>query len=60
MQGTDFNSAEALGIIGFLRKESSLTPYNQFRRNKVNSAIFCTYVLVLHEFVIPSTSKDLL
>ena len=37
-----------------------MTTYNHFRRYKHKTAIFLTFMLVLHEFLIPSTSKNLL
>ena len=56
----DLDSAEALEVVGFKLKERALTTYNQFRRDKGKNATFFSFILVLRDFLIPTTSKDLL
>ena len=54
------DSAEALEVVRFQLKESALTTYNYFRNDKGNTATFFSFMLVLCDFLIPSTSKELL
>ena len=58
-KGIDLNSAEALEVVVFKLKGGSLTTYNDFRRDKGKTATYFSFMLVLHDFLIPSTSKDL-
>ena len=60
IKGIDLNSAEALEVIGYKLKGSALTTYNHFRRDKGKTATFFSFMLVLRDFLISSTSKDLL
>jgi hypothetical protein len=60
IKGIDLDSAEALEVVGFKLKGSALTTYNHFRREKGKDATFFSFMLVLRDFLIPSTSKDLL
>ena len=55
----DLDSTEALEVVGFKLKGSTLTTYNHFRREKGKTATFFSCMLVLHDFLIPSSSKDL-
>ena len=60
IEGTDTHSAEALDVIGFKLKGSTLTTYNHFRSDKGKTATFFTFMLVWRDFLIASTSKNLL
>ena len=60
IKGIDLDSAEALEVVGFKLKESALTSYNHFRRDKGKTATFFSFILVLHDLSIPCSSKDLL
>ena len=60
IKGIYLDSVEALEVIGFKLKESAVTTYNHFRRDKGKTATFFRFMLVLRDFLIPSTSKDLL
>ena len=60
VKGIDLHSAEALEVVRFKLKGSALTTYNHFRRAKGKTAIFFSFMLVLCDFLILSTSKDLL
>ena len=59
IKGLDWDSAKALEIVGFKLKGRALTTYNHFRRNKAMTATFFSLMLVLRNFLIPSTSNDL-
>ena len=52
--------SEALEVVGFKHKKISLTTYNHFRRDKDKTATFFSCMLVRWNFLILSTSKDLL
>ena len=54
------NSAEALDVVGFNLKGSALTTYNHFGRDKGKTGTFFSFIILLHDFLLPSTSKDLL
>ena len=56
----DFDSAEALEVVGFKLKRSTLTPDNYVGRDKGNTATSFTFMLVLHNRFILFTRKDLL
>ena len=58
IKGIDSDSAEAVEVVGFKLKGRALTTNNHFRRDKGKTAIFFSLMLVLHDFLIPSTSKD--
>ena len=60
IKGIDSYSTEALEDVGCKLKGSALTTYNHFRRDKGKTATFFSLMLVLRDFFIPSTSKDLL
>ena len=60
IKGIDLDSAEALEVVGFKFKGRTLTTYNHFRRDKGKNATFFSFMLVLRDFLISSTSKDLL
>ena len=60
MKGIDLDSAEALEVVRFKLKGSALTTYNHFRREKGKTAIYFIFMLVLRDFLILSTCKDLL
>ena len=60
IKGIDLDSAEALEVVGFKLKGSALTTYNHFIRYKGKTATFFSFMLVLRDFLIPFTSKDLL
>lgn len=60
IKGIDFVSAETLAVVRFKHKGSALTTYNNFKRDKVKTAILFNFMLVLLDVVIPSSSKDLL
>ena len=59
IKAIDLDGAEALEVIGFKLKGSSLTTYNHFRRDKGKTATFFSFVQDLSNFLIPSISKDL-
>ena len=54
------DSAEPLEVIEFKLKGSTLTSYNCFSREKCKRGKFFTFMQVLRDFLIPSTSKHLL
>ena len=60
IKGIDLNSTEAVEVVGFKLKGSALTTYNHVIRDKGKTVIFFSFMLVLLDFLIPSTSKDLL
>ena len=60
IEGIDLDGAEALEVVGFKLKGSAITTYNHFRRDKGKTATFFSFMLVLCDFLIPSTTKDLL
>ena len=51
---------EALDFIGFKLQGSAPTTYNHYLIKEKDKASFFSFMLVLREFLIPSTSKDLL
>ena len=59
IKGIELNSAEALLIVGFKLKQSALTAYNHFQRDKGKPAIFLGFMLVLRHFYILSFGKNL-
>ena len=56
----NLDSAEALEVVGFKLTGSALTTYNYFRRDKGKTATFFNFILLLHNFLISYSSKDLL
>jgi len=60
MKGIRVELKEALDFIGFKLQGSALTTYNHHRIREKDKAFFFRVMLVLLEFFIPSTSKDLL
>jgi len=60
MKGIRLESKEALDFIGFKVQRSALTTYNHHLIKEKDKASFFSFMLVLREFLIPSTSKDLL
>jgi len=60
MKGISLESKEAWDFIGFKLQGSVLTTYNHHLIKEKNKASFFNFMLVLREFLIPSTSKDLL
>jgi len=60
MKGISLESKEALDFIGFKLQGSALTTYNYHLIKEKDKASFFSFMLVLREFLIPSTSKDLL
>jgi len=60
MKGIRLESKEALDFIGFKLQGSALTTYNHHLIKEEDKASFFSFMLVLLEFLIPSTSKDLL
>jgi len=60
MKGIRLESKEALDFIGFKLQRSALTTYNHHLIKEKDKASFISFMLVLREFLIPSTSKDLL
>ena len=60
MTGISLESKEALDFIGFKLQGSALTTYNHHLiKEKYKASVF-SFILVLWEFLIPSTSKDLI
>jgi len=53
-------SKEELDFIGFKLQCSALTTHNHHLIKEKDKASFFSFILVLREFLIPSTSKDLL
>jgi len=60
MRGIRLESKEALDFIGFKLLGSALTTYNHHLLKEKDKVSFFSFMLVLWEFLIPSTSKDLL
>jgi len=60
MKGIRVESKEALECIGFKLQGSTLTTYNHHLIKEKDKASFFSFMLVLREFLIPSTRKDLL
>jgi len=60
MNGISLESKEALDFIGFKLQGSTLTTYNHHLIKEKDKESFFSFMLVLREFLIPSTSKDLL
>jgi len=60
MKDIRLESKEALDFIGFKMQGSALTTYNHHLIKKKDKASFFSFMLVLREFLIPSTSNDLL
>jgi len=60
MKGIRLESKEGLDFIGFKLHSSALTTYNHHLIKERDKASFFSFMLVLREFLIPSTSKDLL
>jgi len=60
MKGIRLESKEALEFIGFKLQGSALTTYNHHLLKEKDKASFFSFMLVLREFLIPSTRKDLL
>jgi len=60
MKGIRLESKEALDFIGFKLQGSALTTYNHHLIKEKDKASFFSFMLVLREFLILSTSKDLL
>jgi len=48
-----------LDFIGFKLQDSALTTYNHHLYKEKDKACFFSFMLVLREFLIPSSSKDL-
>ena len=47
MKAIDVDNAEALEVVGFQIKDSALTAYNHFKRDKDKTGTFFNFVLVL-------------
>jgi len=60
MKGKRLESKEALDFIRFKLQGSALTTYNHHLIKEKDKASFFSFMLVLREFLITSTSKDLL
>jgi len=60
MKGIRLESKEALDFIGFKLQGSALTTYNHQLIKEKDKSSFFSFMLILWEFLIPSTSKDLL
>jgi len=59
MKGTRLESKEALDFIPCKLQDSARTTYNHHLIKEGNKASFFSFMLMLREFLIPSTSKDL-
>ena len=59
MRGIRLEWKEALDFIGFKLQGSTLTTYNQHLIKSKDKTFFFSFMLVLQEFLIPYTSKDL-
>jgi hypothetical protein len=59
IKGIDLNSEDALTVTGLKMQGSALTTYNHFLRQHTTTAqrTFFKFILVLRQFLIPSTSK---
>jgi len=60
MKGITLESKEGLDFIGFKLQGSALTTYNHHLIKEKDKASFFSFMLVLGEFLIPFTTKDLL
>jgi len=60
MKGIRLELKEAWDFFGFKLQGSALTTYNHHLIKEKDKASFLSFMLVLREFLIPSTSKDLL
>jgi len=60
MKGISLESKEALDFIGFKLQSSAHTTYNHHLIKEKDKGSFFRFMLVLLEFLIPSTSKDFL
>jgi len=60
MKSIRLESKEALDFIQFKLQGSALTTYNHHLIKEKDNASFFSFMLVLWEFLIPSTTKDLL
>jgi len=60
MKGIRLESKEALEYIGFKLQGSALTTYNHHLIKDKGKSSFFSFMIELQEFLIPSTSKDLL
>jgi len=60
MKGIRLESKEVLDFIVFKLQGSALTTYNYHLIKEKDKASFFSFMLVLREFLIPSTRKDLL
>jgi len=60
MKGIRLESKKALDFIGFKLQGSALTTYDHHLIKEKDKASFFSFMLVLREFLIPSTTKDLL
>jgi len=60
MKGIRLESKEALEFIEFKVQGGALTTYDYHLIKEMDKASFFSFMLVLWEFLIPSTSKDLL
>jgi len=60
MKAIRLESKEGLDFIGFKLQGSALTTYNHHLIKEKDNASFFSFMLVLREFHIPSTSNDLL
>jgi len=60
MKGIRLEWKEALDFIGFKLQDSGLTTYNHHLNKEKDKVSFFSFMLVLQEFLIPSTSKDIL
>ena len=58
IKGIDLDSGETLEVVGCKYKGSTLTTYNHFKRDKGKTNTFFSFMLVLRNILIPSTSKD--
>jgi len=56
MKGIRLESKEALGFIGFKLQGSALTTYKHDLIKEKDKASWNSFMLVLREFLIPSTS----
>jgi len=59
-EGIRLELKEALEFNGFKLQGSALTTYNHHLIKEKDKASFFSFMLVLQEFLIPSSSKDLL
>ena len=59
MKGIRLESKEELDFIGYQLQGSALPTYNYHLIKEKDKASFFSFMLVLREFLMPSTSKDL-